>query len=368
MSAAATFAEARWRMGGGRVAIVLVNWRGWRDTLECLESLFRLDLREARVIVCDNASGDGSLVALERWAQGSLAAEPSARAMSAYSTPPVRKPVPCVHLREDESDSLPGPEPLVLIEARENRGFAAGCNIGIRHALHDPQCEYIWLLNNDTVVDGQALASAIGMMEREELTMCGSVCRFYYKPEEVQILGGLNYNRWTGQVKPRFHLLWPEIDALAAPEAVDFINGASWFIRRQAFERVGLLNESYFLYNEEMDFALRLDGRGCWSYSTRSHVYHKAGASAGSSRARLARSALAEFYAIRGRVLLCRLYFPLCLSVTLPAIALAIVHRLLCRRWETAAAMLRGLWAGLRAVPEVPPRLARVRQKAMEKA
>jgi len=186
------------------VAIVLVNWRGWKDTLECLESVFRMDSPNFRVIIVDNASGDDSLNNIERWANGQLQAESSSQQLAHLSTPPVSKPIPCVRLSEAHisTTQLNPVAQLVLIEAQENRGFAAGCNIGIRVALADLNCDLVWLLNNDTVVTPSAMVSAVRLMEQQQLLMCGSVCAFYHNPDQVQIIGGLNYNKWTGRERP----------------------------------------------------------------------------------------------------------------------------------------------------------------------
>jgi hypothetical protein len=167
----------------------------------------------------------------------------------------------------------------------------------------------VWLLNNDTVVEPDAMVNAIRLMKKEKLAMCGSVCLFYARPWEVQALGGLDYNPWTGRVKVRHNLARRDIERQSARH-VDFIAGATWFLARATIEKVGLLQDSYFLYFEELDYACRLGSRARWSYATDSIVYHKAGASAGSARNRLARSVMAERYATRGRLIVCRRFFP----------------------------------------------------------
>lgn len=342
------------------VAIVIVNWRGWEDTIECLESVFRLRSEDFRVIVCDNASGDGSLDAIERWAEGHLLAKVGNAELTNCSSPPVQKPIRTLRLREGEASG--GGAPLVLIEAAENGGFAAGCNIGIRSALADETIEFVWLLNNDTVVDSDAMRNAVELMEKQQLTMCGSVCLFYHRPLEVQSLGGLNYDRWLGRVRVRHGLMRQDVRKGSNPEQVDFIAGATWFIRRSAFERIGLLDESHFLYFEELDFASRLGSKGSWSYSLESFVYHKAGASAGSARNRMARSTMAEHYLTRGRIIVCRRFFPWCLPTTIVTIVIAIAYRAIKGRFKIAAAMMKGLREGLTVRLNPPPALATVKE------
>ncbi len=342
----------------GHVGIVIVNWRGWKDTIECLESVFRMRGEPFRVIVCDNASGDGSVDALESWAQGHTEAQVANPELAHLSQPPVPKPVQILRVREEDAFDPPHPDAdLVLLEAASNGGFAAGCNLGIRYALADKNCACIWLLNNDTVVDPDAMVNVVRLMRQEQLAMCGSLCLFYWHPSEVQAFGGLNYNRWTGRVKVRQNLLLRDAERELGPRPVDYINGASWFLTRSVIEKFGLLQESYFLYCEELDYASRLDRTDRWSYALDSFVYHKAGATAGSARSRLARSETAERYATRSRLLVCRRFFPWCLPSTLAVILVAAAYRILRGCPGLAKAMFRGLKEGLTVTLTEPSRL-----------
>ena len=134
--------------------VILLNWNGWKDTIECLESLLRLHLRNIRIVVCDNASTDGSLAKIKDWARGDLAATCANQELTRFVLPAVPKPLSIRELtrREAESAHSTGDDQLVLIQNGDNLGFAGGCNVGLRHALGDPNCRYFWLLNNDTIV------------------------------------------------------------------------------------------------------------------------------------------------------------------------------------------------------------------------
>jgi len=342
----------------GYVGIVIVNWRGWQDTIECLESVFRMHCQSFRVIVCDNASGDGSVDAIESWAEGHTEARVANPELAHLSLPPISKPIQVLRVREEDAFDQPRLDvDLVLLEATSNKGFAAGCNLGIRYALADKNCVCIWLLNNDTVVEPDAMANAVRLMRQEQLAMCGSVCLFYWRPSEVQALGGLDYSRWTGRVKVRHNLLHRDAERELGRQPVDYISGATWFLTRSVIEKVGLLQESYFLYCEELDYACRLDRADRWSYALDSLVYHKAGATAGSARNRLARSETAERYATRARLMVCRRFFPWCLPSTLVVILIATAYRILRGRCNLAIAMLRGLGEGLTVTLGAPSRL-----------
>jgi len=343
-----------------RVGIIIVNWRGWRDTIECLESVFRMNSSDFRVIVCDNASGDGSLDHIESWAKGTEPAGCQNPELSYLVDPPLLKPLPCVRVAEGEPEMKGAllASSLLLVQGDHNGGFAAGCNLGIRIALLDDGCDVIWLLNNDTVVDPEAMSAAVRLMDEKGLGMCGSMTPFYYKPTIVQVKGGLNYQRWTGRVLVRDGLTVET--ALSEPHEthLDFINGASWFLHRSALERCGLLNQSYFLYFEELDYASRLTGMMDWDFAADSVVYHKAGASAGSARDRMQRSERAEYYATRARVLIARRYFSWAVVTNLLTIVGGITFRAVKGRRGLAKAMLRGALSGLTEKLQPIPMLA----------
>ena len=188
--------------------VIVLNWNGWKDTIECLESVFRLDCKDFRVIVCDNASTDGSLERLKEWARGEIqfgeiqsgAVNPG---LCHLSNPPVLKPIPYIQLTREEAESCDGvgSAPLVLIEAGANLGYAGGNNVGLRYALGDATAEFFWLLNNDTVADPGALAEMILFMRQHpNVGLCGSLNLSYFEPQRTLLRGGGRYNRWTARV------------------------------------------------------------------------------------------------------------------------------------------------------------------------
>src|SRR5918997_2832779 len=88
-----------------RVHVLVLNWNGWRDTLECLESVFRVDYANLRVIVCDNASTDGSLERIKEWAEGRLAPDPAPNERLRHlSSPSVPKPIEYVEYGRAEAE------------------------------------------------------------------------------------------------------------------------------------------------------------------------------------------------------------------------------------------------------------------------
>lgn len=290
------------------VAIILVNWNGWKDTVACLASLQTLSYPNFEVVVVDNASADDSEVELRR--------------------------------RFPE---------LNLMQSGANLGFAGGNNVGIRYAL-DKGFDYVWLLNNDTLVEPGSLTELVAKMKREpEIGICGSSLIYEAARDKVQALGGARYNRWLGTVKhvgaqqPRTQA----VDEAATEAGLDYIIGASMLVSRAFLERVGLLQEDYFLYFEELDWAARAKGKFRLGYAAKSIVYHKEGSSiGGTDRAKAAKSLTADFYALRNRIRFTARFYPYALPSVYLGMLLAVANRLRRRQWARARLIIELLLKG----------------------
>lgn len=313
-----------------RVFIILVNWNGWRDTLECLESLMLLEYPEFRFVVCDNGSADDSLDRIKTWAG--------------------HHAVSCIEYRrvEAESGGDRAADPvLTLIRNDKNLGFAGGNNVGLRYGLARVDVDFFWLLNNDTVVEPDALTHLVARMQQHpEVGICGSTIRLYHNRERIQALGGGYYCRWIGLPwhYGRFKRWDGNFNNLQCAESrMNYVEGASMLASRQFIEEVGLLCEDYFLYFEEADWAIRASkGRFTLAYAPQSVVYHKVGSSIGTSSNPARKSFVCDFYNIRNRILFARRHYP----ATLPTIYLVLVGEILLRvlygKWDRVG-MIIGL-------------------------
>src|SRR5271156_1373735 len=87
------------------VACILLNWNGWRDTIECLESVFRLNYPDVQVVVCDNASSDGSLERVKEWARGAISAESANPDLRHLTSPAFPKSIPYLELTREQAES-----------------------------------------------------------------------------------------------------------------------------------------------------------------------------------------------------------------------------------------------------------------------
>ena len=357
----------------GCAFVVILNWNGWRDTIECLESLLRSRGCPFRVVVCDNNSVDESIAGITAWAEGRLAVDSAKtpESLRHLVLPPRTKPVELLVLTEAESAAAAGGVdaiahvPLTLIRNNENRGFAGGVNVGIRFALAHRDCAWVWVLNNDTIVDPDAMAELVAHVARDpRIGICGSSVLYYHAPQTVQARGGAELDRWFGVTR---HLgdgeRWTgPVEALEVERAMSYVLGASMLVTRAFLEKVGLMAEDYFLYYEELDWAMRARGRFSLGYAPSSIIWHKEGASIGSSSAPARRSALSDYYGARNRLLFMRRFFPWRMPSVYTGIVLSILKRLKRGQPERARELFRIMLAPKSYVPhEGDPSLRRFR-------
>jgi hypothetical protein len=196
-----------------RIGVVVLNWNSAADTLRCLAALFASDYENYDVVVVDNASTDGSAEAIRQ----------------AYPDLPLaRNPV--------------------------NTGYAGGNNTGIRRAL-ERGAEYVLLLNNDAVVEpGTLRALAQAAAAHPQAGFLGAKVCTVEDRGRVLSAGG----RLRGGWEP-VHLGLGELDEAGAAQAVevDFLSGSALLASRRAIEAVGLLDEDFFLYYEDVEWCLR---------------------------------------------------------------------------------------------------------------
>lgn len=335
-----------------RIGVVVLNWNGWADTLECLESLLRCRAIGGPIVVCDNDSEDESVERLRDWAEGRLDVwVPPEAPLRGLSHPPIPRPIPIVEHDRASAEAANGvgeaesAARLVLIRTGANLGFAGGNNVGLRYLLGRADVDGVWLLNNDTVVDPGAAAALIAEVERDErIGLCGSTLLYYEEPERVQAAGGATYNAWMalprhiGEALPVSRL--PDPDQVRARMA--FPTAASVLVTRAFLEEVGLMSEDYFFYFEELDWARRGAGRFRIGYAPDSRVYHREGRSIGNAGAKR-KSYLSDYYFLRNRMRITRRYFPRRMLTVRLALLLALVNRLRRRQWDRIG-MIARIW------------------------
>lgn len=261
------------------ICTIVLNWQGWQDTLACLDSLLRLKpIKPTTIVVCDNNSQDDSFEQIFDWAQQHYVP------IKAESFKQINSNIA---LEWNSSDHSTFPA-FVLIQTGANRGFAAGNNTGIRYALEKNFYDYLWLLNNDTSVDPQALSALYEYaVTHPQTALIGSTLVHDDKRDYVQCAGGCYYfplltvfKNYLGDQPLSLVMQYSDKVKL------DYICGASMFLCTTVVKQVGLLNEDYFLFYEELDYTHRLRKQGYEiGWCKQSLVYHKGSASVGNRRA-----------------------------------------------------------------------------------
>jgi GT2 family glycosyltransferase len=324
-----------------KIYVIILNYNGWTDTIECLESVLRNNYPNYQVIVVDNNSTDNSLKYIKAWAEGKLDVwiKPN-NPLKHLCFPPVKKPIPYVSYcrkeaekggnKEQENKLIPhtirnnnaqntiistSPYPLIFIQTHVNLGFAGGNNIGIKYALAKNDFEFVWLLNNDTVIERDSLLKLVHnatLCKEKKIGIIGSKLLYYHKPDTIQGIGGI-YNKWFGVSKHlgAFEKDKGQYDNKKVLKKIDYIIGASMLVSSNLIKKVGLLCEDYFLYFEDIDWALRAKNQNfeldyCWE----SKVYHKEGKSIGSSLKGKEKSDFSDFYGLKNRIVFTKKFFP----------------------------------------------------------
>lgn len=240
------------------VGIVVLNWNGKQDTLECLDSLAHLTYPRYEVIVVDNASSDGSVGVIRR----------------------------------------DFPQVLVLENPR-NLGYTGGNNVGIRCAL-GRGAELVLLLNNDTTVDPDFLGRLVeAVRSSPDVGICGPTIYFHDKPDVIWSAGGaVDWRRGTSWM---MDLNGTGVQTESTARQVDFVTGCALLARSEVFGRIGLLDERLFAYWEEVEFCVRAQRAGYRTlHASEARVWRKI------SLARQSNSPSVCYYMARNRLLFLR--------------------------------------------------------------
>ena len=329
-----------------KTLIILVNRNNKTDTVECLESLRRLE-GDFDVFVSDNGSTDGSLEAIAAWAQGRTPIDTSRPAWEGIRGHAIETQTVTwgVYATEDEAKADPRGRWLTAASTGGSRGFPAGNNVGLRYGLTRAY-DYFWILNNDTVVEPTSLVRLTARMQADPtIGICGTTILHYGRPDVVQAWGGCSFNRRFVTSRQ-----WGDGTPFSPPPPTDafdgvaHIHGASMFVSRRFVEEVGLMNEALYLYYDEMDWTLRMGSRFKNGYEPASLVYHKGGGTLGHST-KPSRHRI--YYLTLNRILFTRAHFPGSLPFVIASLLGQAAKNALRGRLEISSWILKDLLFGL---------------------
>lgn len=302
-----------------KIHIIILNWNGWQDTIPCLHSLQNVTTPH-QILLIDNGSTDDSIQQIQ----------------AAFPHTPI-------------------------LSTNTNLGFAGGNNLGISHALTNG-ADYILLLNNDTIVDPDFLTPLLAAMENNP-TIAAANPKIYFlnQPSRIWAAGG-QINLWLAQAGNRGR---GETDQgqFNTPGSIDFATGCCLFMRRQAIERIGPLNDAYFAYYEDADWAIRARQQGYQiQYVPESKIWHAVGsASKHTTNQQGTQSPFVHYLSARNHLWFIRAYTsgwqrPIALiAYFIQRILFYTFIFIILRRWQKLTALWRGFKDGLRPMPIVSP-------------
>jgi len=313
------------------VFVAILNWNSWRYTLRCLESVLRSDFERLRVIVCDNGSTDESWQSMLAWAAGEVKPPmPTESRLAALISSAQRRDVNISFVQADAARySLEVQNAdVIFLRRASNDGYAAGNNAAMNLSLA-LGADYVWILNNDTLVEPSAARRLVDYMKGQPgIGMCGTTIMEYDNPHQIQVLAGWNFDKWLA--RPR-----PTLAPFDARKRLSYVAGSSLFVSRKFLLEVGLLCEQYFLYCEELDWIQRANNRFSLGYCEDAVVYHKGGASV-----QTLPGAFGEYCSVRAGLLLTRKFWPLRLLTVLPAMLAWAFLRFIRGRWRGALVII----------------------------
>lgn len=269
-----------------KVSIIVLNFNGWEDTLECLESLTRISYPNYEILAIDNGSRNDSVNKIIRYCRGEIKIE-----SNYFASDNGNKPIHLLEISREAAEKndidrneaeifsrIPGNRKLKLILNEKNYGFAEGCNIGIRHCMGSSNPEYVLLLNNDTVVASDFLNGLVEVCEKDQsIAFSGSKILYY----EAGIIGdkinsaGRETIFWKGISR---HIGADEIDRGQYTDIheVDCLSGTCILARTKILKEIGLFDSTFFAYYEDDDLCVRGMRAGYRSvFVPMSRVWHK---------------------------------------------------------------------------------------------
>ena len=218
-----------------KVSLVVLNWNGLENTIECLESLQKITYANYEVIVVDNGSaGNDAQVLRERF--------------GGYAH---------------------------IIQNDRNYGYTGGNNIGMRHALSNSSPDYFLILNNDVDVAPDFLTEMVNVAEGDDsIGIVGPKVYYYDFPNIIQSAGcRIGMRRGISTSIGNKEIDNGQYDAV---REMDHVMGCCLLIKREVVEKVGMFDESYFCYWDEVDYCTRARKTGYKViYAPKARMWHK---------------------------------------------------------------------------------------------
>ncbi len=255
------------------VTIIILNWKRWSDTIECLESVLKSGYHNYSIVLIDNGSDNESVEMIQKWAKGSL----DTKIITQYPDlifPLIEKPIKMVpiicsngHYSKTSQDN--NKYRLHFLMSDENLGFAVANNMGIRYAKEVWDSQYFYLLNNDTVIEKNTLECLVDVLENNfHYGAAQSTIYYYHDSNKIANAGGQLL--FLGKAKFYNKIGKDEI------KEIGFINGCAILISKSILTNSGIFTERFFFGEEDFELSLRLKKHKIKKVCVGlSRVYHK---------------------------------------------------------------------------------------------
>jgi hypothetical protein len=248
------------------ITIIVVNYNGASDTIDCLESIYSSDISsKLKVILIDNLSVDSSVEDIKTWLTNNRYRRSGNYEFGQIVDGQV------IDLKCDDFTD-------VFLQSDDNYGFAVANNIGISLALKS-KSKYIMLLNNDTVIHNCSIRYLLEYLEENDIDAVIPQIRLFFDPEKIWNCGG--ELTWFGT--KRYHYANKNFNIVNnIAMRVSFFTGCAVLFKSEVFKNVGLLSEDYFFGTEDLNYSQRLAQSDIKVYCLmKSIIYHKVGQSIG---------------------------------------------------------------------------------------
>ena len=326
------------------VAVLIVGFRNPADLTGCLAALSDAAVEpNFDVFICEN--GGVRLVST-----GTAGIARPAGPMSRTDEPTIsHDEFQSVHRRPAPASPNETFKCVGRMRNRTTWDMPVGSMLGFINCSLSPVGKEFWVLNPDTEPEAYALAALVERAETGGKGMVGSTILDVERPNEIRCRGGLHWQRLAARAiaiglgEP----LNAPYDVSAIEAAMDSPSGASMYVTRQCLEKIGPMDESYFLFFEDLDWGLRAKSCGL-GYASASIVWHKRGTTTGSAKSLAKIPRLSIYLEHRNGIHFVRRHFPWTLPVRVAISFLYAVRFLIHRAPENFMATLEGVLAGLR--------------------
>jgi len=321
------------------VPIILINFNNTPDTIECLQSILGSLNKNYIVTIVDNSTDNGPVEELLKWLNNPY----PVASISDFGDITFDEPIKTSFYAQDELEKgeklikelVPG---SIIVIKTTNKGFAHANNIGMNLFLQNEKVDWIWLLNNDTVVPTESIQKFYDCVSKlpENVGILSTALTSYFSPNNVQGYYG-KYNTYTGVSKA---ILECPSDDIKILDKYHTAMGASQFVKRSFLKDVGLMSEEYFLYFEEIDWSVRAYKKN-WKLAMTPliNIYHKEGSTIHGSADE--KSLLGDLCDLVNRIKFTKKHLPALLPFIYGGLILSIANRIRRNQIKRAGLILK---------------------------